>query len=594
MKVRLQHCVLGLLLLGSGRAHAQKLNVSQKLNGFDKTVEQMLKEWNVPGCGIAIVVKDKVVFAKGYGLRDVEKKLPVTPTTLFPIASNTKLFTATAVGLLVEDGKLDWDKPVKQYVPQIQFYNDDLTANITMRDMLSHRTGMSRHDNIWYNSDFSRQQLFDRLKYLEPSLPLRQGYLYNNMMYAAAGHIVEQLSGQRWEDYIRTRFFVPLGMSRTIFSTEDMQKQPDFLTAYYEKRDTTTLAPYPFYTRQQGIGPAGAIVSDLNDMSHWLIMQMHGGKYNGKVVVPNSVMRATMQPAALAATVPDKYFEEINVMYGMARYTSSYKGHYRTQHGGSIGGIYSQVSFMPTDSVGVIVFMNGVHARPMLEVLVNTVYDRVLSLSATPWNERNLKNYRLNKATARAARRKPGSDRVLGTKPSHALADYVGQYEDPAYGVLQISQDGDKLRFTFNHMSLPLEHYHYDRFTSADDEVFGQSSFSFSSDAQGNIQQAKISMDEKEVVFTKKGDARLLDPVFLKTLAGQYELNGSTMNVVFGNQELTLSTSPITHLEAYKNNTFRMREFSDQTVQFALDERGNPTGFNVTQDGKTIRFSRKK
>ena len=594
MKVTLQHCLLGLLLLGSGRVHAQKLDVKQKLSGFDKTVEQMLKQWNVPGCGVAIVVKNKVVFAKGYGLRDVEKKLPVTPTTLFPIASNTKLFTATAVGLLVEEGKLEWDKPVKQYVPQIQFYNDDLTANITMRDMLSHRTGMSRHDNIWYNSDFSRQQLFDRLKYLEPSLPLRQGYLYNNMMYAAAGHIVEQLSGQSWEEYVRTKFFVPLGMSRSIFSAEDMQKQPDFLTAYYEKRDTSTLAPFPFYTRQQGIGPAGAIISDLNDMSHWLIMQMHGGKYNNKVVVPSSVIRATMQPAALAATVPDKYFEEINAMYGMARYTSSYKGHYRTQHGGSLGGIYSQVSFMPNDSVGVIVFMNGVHARPMLEVLVNTVYDRVLSLSATPWNERNLKNYRLNKATARAARRKPATDQVLGTQPSHPLADYVGQYEDPAYGVLQISQDGDKLRFAFNHMSLPLEHYHYDRFTSADDEIFGQSSFSFGSDAQGNIQQAKISMDEKEVVFTKKGDAHLLDPAFLKTLAGQYELNGSTMNVVFGSKELTLSTSPLTHLEAYKNNTFRMREFSDQTVQFALDASGNPTAFNVTQDGKTVRFNRKK
>ena len=594
MKLLLHYCFLGLLLLGTSRAHAQKLDVTKKLNGFDKNVEQMLKEWNVPGCGIAVVVKDKLVFAKGYGLRDVEKKLPITPNTLFPIASNTKLFTATAVGLLVEDGKLDWDKPVKAYVPQIQFYNDDLTANITIRDMLSHRTGMSRHDNIWFNSDFSRQQLFDRLKYLEPSLPLRQGYLYNNMMYAAAGHIVEQLSGQSWEEYIRTKFFVPLGMSRTIFSAEDMQKQPDFLTAYYEKRDTTTLAPFPFYTRQQGVGPAGSIISNLNDLSHWLIMQMHGGKYNNKVVVPNAVIRATMQPAALAATVPDKYFEEINAMYGMARYTSSYKGHYRTQHGGSIGGIYSQVSFMPNDSVGVIVFMNGVHARPMLEVLVNTVYDRVLSLNATPWNERNLKNYRLNKATARAARRKPATDRVLGTQPSHPLADYVGQYEDPAYGVLQISQDGDKLRFAFNHMSLPLEHYHYDRFTSADDEIFGQSSFTFSSDAQGNIQQAKTSMDEKEVVFTKKGDAHLMDPTFLKTLVGQYELNGSTMNVVFGNKELTLSTSPLTHLEAYKNNTFRMREFSDQTVQFALDASGNPTGFNVTQDGKTIRFNRKK
>ena len=594
MKSILHYCFLGLLLLGTNWAHAQKLDVKKKLSGFDKNVEQMLKEWNVPGCGIAVVVKNKLVFAQGYGYRDLEKKLPVTASTLFPIASNTKLFTATALGLLVEEGKLDWDQPVKKYVPQIQFYNDDLTANITMRDMLSHRTGMSRHDRIWSGSNFNRQELFDRIKYLEPSLPLRQGYLYNNMMYAASGRIIELLSGQTWEEYVRTKFFVPLGMSRTGFSAEDMQKQPDFLTAYYEKRDTTTLAPYPFYTRQQGVGPAGSIISDLNDMSHWLIMQMHGGKYNNKVVVPSSIIRATMQPAALAATVPDKYFEEINSMYGMARFTSSYKGHYRTQHGGSIGGIYSQVSFMPYDSVGVIVFMNGVHARGMLDGLVNTVYDRVMGLEATPCNERNLKNYRLGKATARAARKKPGTDRVPNTQPSHALANYVGLYEDPAYGVLQISQEDGKLRFTFNDKSLPLEHYHYDRFNSANDEVFGLWSFTFGSDAQGNIQQARISMDEKEVVFTKKADARLQDPGFLKALAGQYELNGSTMSVIYGNKELTMSTSPLTHLDAYKNNTFRMREFSDRTVQFALDASGNPTGLSVTVNGITTQFSRKK
>jgi hypothetical protein len=222
------------------------------------------------------------------------------------------------------------------------------------------------------------------------------------------------------------------------------------------------------------------------------------------------------------------------------------------------------------------------------------VYDRVMGLEATAWNERNLKNYRLSKATARAARKKPGTDRVLNTQPSHALADYVGVYEDAAYGELKISQEAGKLRFAFNDKNLPLEHYHYDRFNSPNDEVFGLWSFTFNADAQGSIQQARISMDEKEVVFIKKAEARLQDPVFLKTLAGQYELNGSTMNVVFGNKELTLSTSPLTHLDAYKNNTFRMREFSDRTVQFAVDASGNPTGFSVTSNGITTQFSRKK
>jgi CubicO group peptidase (beta-lactamase class C family) len=163
--------------------------------------KETLKDWNTPGACVGVVVKDKLVFAKGYGYRDYEQKLPVTPNTLYQIASNTKLFTTIAIGMLVQEGKLDWDKPIKQYVPTIQFYNDELNNTITIRDMLSHRTGISRHDLIWYKSDFSRKELFEHVKYLEPSQPLRQGFLYNNMMYAASGHIIQLLTQKRWEDF---------------------------------------------------------------------------------------------------------------------------------------------------------------------------------------------------------------------------------------------------------------------------------------------------------------------------------------------------------------------------------------------------------
>src|ERR1022692_872999 len=216
-----------ILCLSFASIHAQNLNVDQKLNGFEKTVDKILKDWNVPGCGIGIVYKGKLVFAKGYGYRDLDKKLPVTPNTLFQIAANTKLFTATAIGFLVDDGKLEWDKPIKNYVPQIQFYNDQLNNNVTIRDMLSHRTGISRHDGIWYKSDFTRQQLFERLKYLEPSIPLRQGFLYNNLMYSAAGQILEHISGQSWEVFVKSKIFDPLNMSHSMFVVEDMEKQPD-------------------------------------------------------------------------------------------------------------------------------------------------------------------------------------------------------------------------------------------------------------------------------------------------------------------------------------------------------------------------------
>lgn len=580
------------ILIISNNSTAQTVDITKKLKGIDQTIEKILKDWNVPGCGIGIVVKDKLVFVKGYGYRDLEKKLPVTSSTLFQIASNTKLFTATTVGFLVEEGKLDWDKPIKNYVQQIEFYNSDLNANVTIRDMLSHRTGISRHDLMWYNSDFTRQELFNRIKYLEPSIPLRQGFLYNNLMYAASGQIVEYISGQKWEEFVKIKIFTPLNMSSSIFDVNEMQKQPDFMTPYYEKRDTSLLLQYPFYTRQEGLGPAGSIISNINDLSNWIICQMHGGEFNNIQVIPANIIRETLQPAIPTSSVPDKYFENLNSMYGMGRSTSSYKGHYLTQHGGAIGGIYSNISFMPADSIGIIVFTNRLSQLP--GIITYTLYDRILGLSETSWSDRGLKNYIKGKETDKESRKKPDTDRVPGTNPSHKLADYAGTYEDPGYGKIEVTLKNESLGFSFNSIVSPLYHYHYDRFITTDDEINGKWSILFLTDAQGNISQLKMSLDEKEAVFTKQADSRLSDPIFLRKLEGQYEINGGTTRIVLSNNELVVMTAPPQHLVPYKDNMFRIKEFSDQIVEFLFDEKGETTGAKITAEGMTFLLTKKK
>jgi len=196
--------LLALALCASINAQpAPTIDVNQKLAGFDEFMEKTLKDWNAPGIGVGIVVGDKLVFAKGYGYRDYEKKLPLTPQTMFTIASNTKLFTAVAAGMLVEEGKLTWDRPIKESVPTIEFYDSYLNNTITLRDMLSHRTGITRHDSIWYKSDYSTKELFERLKYLEPKESPRQIFLYNNMMYAGAGYAIELQSGKPWAQFVR-------------------------------------------------------------------------------------------------------------------------------------------------------------------------------------------------------------------------------------------------------------------------------------------------------------------------------------------------------------------------------------------------------
>lgn len=588
LKLRLIIPALFLILtLGSS---AQSIDVQKKMKGFDQTVEKILKDWNVPGCGIGIVVKDKLVYARGYGYRDLENKLPVTPNTLFQIASNTKLFTATAMGLLVQEGKIDWDKPVRNYVPQLRFFNDELNASVTMRDMLSHRTGISRHDAIWIRSDFTRNELFERIKYLEPSIPFRTGALYNNLMYVAAGQAVEYLSGQTWEEYVTEKIFEPLEMHHSMFITEEMMKQPDFMTPYYEQQDTTILLKSLFYTQNEGLGPAGSIISSINDLSNWVIAQINGGRFKGNQIIPAGIIKETMKPAIPYSPVPDRYFENLNSMYGMGRATSSYKGHYLAQHGGSIGGIYSNISIMPADSIGVIVFTNRISQLP--GIIAFTIYDRLLGLPETPWSDRALKDYLKNRETARESRKKPDTDRVMGTSPSHNLADYAGIFEDPAYGKVYITHRNDSLTFRFNQYELPLYHYHYDRFMTSDDPLYGKWSIIFSTDAQGDISQLKISLDEKEVHFNRVAEPKLRDPDFLGKLAGQYENGANRIAVEFRNGELVIMSAPPQHLLPYKENMFRLREFSDQIIEFILDENGKPTGLKHTADGTSLAYNK--
>lgn len=580
-------------------AYGQEYNLKKSLKGFDDYIDQVMIDWNSPGIAVGIIIKDKLVYAEGFGYRDLEKKLPVTSKTLFPIASNTKLFTSVAMGMLVENGEMTWDNPISNYVPQIKFYNQDLYNNVTLRDMLSHRTGISRHDFIWYKSDFTRKELFDRLIYLEPAQPMRQSSLYNNLMYAAAGYCLELKTGKTWEDFVKTNIFNPLAMNSSIFTIEEMEKSQDFAYPYYEDRDTDQLVKRPFYREQRGIGPAGAIISNLEDMSHWVSTLIHNGEYNGKEVIPASIIKETIQPSIAnpnTALETKGYDEILNTVYGMGRSFSVYKGHLFARHGGAIGGFYSQVSMMPTDSIGVVVFVNGAHNYPLVDFISFNIYDRLLGLGQTDFNGRNLKERIDGKKAYKEAIAKVGSDKIPNTQSSHPMADYVGLYEDPAYGKLNITMEGDNLQFDFHNIVLPLGHYHYDRFDTPDDQVYGKYSVNFSTNPQGDIHTAVISLDEGEVNFVRKPDASLSDPATLARYVGQYELAGDILEIVMKNENTLVTKipgSPEFTLEPYKPDSFTMKEFSDITMDFSSDGTEIKTLKLVVPNG-VYEYTRKK
>ena len=573
------------------------VDMTQKLAGFDAFMEKTLKDWNAPGIGVGVVVGDKLVFAKGYGYRDYEKKLPLTAQTMFTIASNTKLFTAVAAGMLVEEGKLTWDRPIKESVPTIEFYDSYLNNTVTLRDMLAHRTGITRHDSIWYKSDYSTKELFERLKYLEPKESPRQIFLYNNMMYAGAGHAIELQSGKSWAEFVRERILQPLGMNSTVFSIADMLKQPDVGVPFTERRDSFELYKIPYYEEQQGVAPAGAIISNIEDMSHWLIALMNSGQYNGKQVLPAKVLAATLEPAIAlpnAAGQTRGWWEVLNQAYGMGRWTASYRGHLIAFHGGDLPGFHSQISFMPNEHIGVIVFVIGNHTAPLYNPISYAVYERLLGMELTPWTDRLLDIRLKNKKAGMEARGKAGFGRVPDTKPSHALTDYVGEYDHPAYGTLKIGMKDNQLQFDFHKIKLPLTNFHYDRFDTADDEQDGKWSVNFSINPQGDIDKATMSLDEGEVTFVRR--PAKLDEATAQRIAGTYlTASGATFQVIArpgsGLYVVRLG-APEQKLIPYKGLKFRIPEFADVIVEF-VEENGQITAMKqIDPSGEYI--SKKK
>ncbi|MGH9874981.1 MAG: serine hydrolase [Pyrinomonadaceae bacterium] len=592
--------LLALTLLASFSAPTfaqdDSAKLAQKLQGFDAYMEKVLKDWNAPGIGVGIVVNDKLVFARGYGYRDYEKKLPITPATLFPIASNTKLFTAVAAGFLVEDGKLTWNQPIRQSVPSIEFYNSELNNTVTLRDMLSHRTGITRHDTIWYKSDYNEKELFERLKYLEPKEPLRQMFLYNNMMYAGVGESIYLQSGKPWTDYVRENILKPLDMNSTVYSIADMLKQPDHGVPFTERRDSTEIYKIPYYEETNGLAAAGAIISNIDDMSHWLIALMNNGTYAGKNVLPAKVLQATLEPSIAQPNTAGEtrgWWEVLNRTYGMGRQTAVYRGRPITFHGGDLPGFHSQISFMPNERIGVIVFVIGDHIAPLYNPISYNIYERLLGMEQTPWTDRLLEIRIKNKAADKEARSKAGAGRVMNAQPSHPLADYVGEFEHPSYGILKIGLKDDQLQFDFHKIHFAMTHFHYDRFDTPDDEQDGKWSVNFATNPQGDIDKATMSLDENEAVFTRRAAA--LDAALANRLAGTYVTpNGGKFQVVAkpgGGLYIVFPGAPEQKLIFYKGLKFRVQEFSDVVVEF-VEENGQITLLKQTDPSGEYTFKR--
>ncbi|UCC31456.1 MAG: serine hydrolase [Phycisphaerales bacterium] len=563
------------------RAERRAAAATEALEGFDEFLDQALKDWNTPGLAIGIVVDDEVVYAKGFGHRDLENKLPVTPKTLFAIGSSTKAFTTFLLGVLVDEGLLEWDKPVTEYLPGFRLYDEHATNHMTPRDLVTHRSGLPRHDLAWYNNPIPRAELVKRLPFYQPNKDLRQTYQYNNMMFLTAGYLAGQLTGGTWEEGVRERIFAPLGMTHSNFSVTDSQKAPDFALPYEEKDDEIRKMAF---RNIDNVGPAGSINSNIEDMTRWLIVHVNKGKLQGRQIINETTLMEMHTPQMAIAAIPEEP-EFSPTSYGMGWMIDTYRGCYRVRHGGNIDGFSALVTLFPRDGLGIVGLVNkNASALPGLATL--HAADRILGLEFKDWNGEALEKWKVAKAARKQAEEKKDTLRKTGTQPAHVLGEYAGQYEHPGYGVLKIELKDDRLVMTFNNIVTPLEHWHYDVFNgleNPDDHTFEDMRIRFLTNMKGDVDAvaAPFEMMVDEIIFKRRPDDKMSDPKYLAQFLGKYEIASQTITIGLKGSVLTVSVpgQPQLELVPDRDDEFNLKEFSGISMRFVVNDDGSVTAF---------------
>jgi CubicO group peptidase (beta-lactamase class C family) len=472
--------------------------ILEKLNGFDELVVSAMKEWKVPGLALSIVKDGEMVYSNGYGYRDPDKGLKMDADTLYRIASNSKAFAAMSLAMLVDEGKLEWDKPVKDYIPYFKLQDSYATEKVTPRDLLCHRTGLPAHDGALQHFK-TRKEMVENLRYLEPSYPIRTKHQYNNKMYMVAGHLVDCIAGQSWESFIKEKIFNVIGMEKSNFSFFKSRLSENFAECFYLRNDE--LKQYKMHKQSDPEfiypgAPAGGINSTANEMAKWMILQLNKGEYDGKRIVSEKAF-AEMHSPQMIDNWNSPYEEHGESSCGLGWFIWNYRGHKVVLHGGFFG---SQVFLIPQKKLG-IAFMPTL-GSPLSDVVIFNILDRMLGLDQVNWSERKIKE----RDEALKNQAKPVSDRKPDTKPSHSLSEYCAKYEHPAYGKFPIKIDGTKLVLeTEEGMKHELRHYHYDTFELLEEDGEVAFKMTFHTDAKGDITSVSAPLEGavKDIVFKR-------------------------------------------------------------------------------------------
>ena len=560
---------------GESEVSQKHLSIEEKVSEIEGMLSKAQQDWDIPGIAVAIVKDDSILFAEGFGQRDIEGDRPVTTSTLFAIGSTTKAFTSVIIGTLVDEGKLDWNTPVLEYIPDFRLYDDYATTHLTVRDLLTHVSGLPRHDLMWYGADFSREELFNRLRYLEPTAELRQKWQYQNLMYMVAGLLAEHVSGMTWEELVEERIFKALGMHNATLSVGRMERSADFSWPYNQSEDKIERIDF---RNIDAVGPAGSINAGVDEMAQWLRLNLNGGEIDGKEVVSKETLSKIHAPQAIVSNSPGVKGMMFD-LYGMGWMIHSYRGHRLLHHGGGIDGFVSHVGFLPDDGIGIVVLTNRPTGLPQSAML--DIIDRMLDLQ--PYNHlaSGLERQEMIRAKSKEIESDEDAAKVTGTSPTFPIGEYSGMYEHPGYGIIKIDDVSKTLKATFNGDSTTMHHFHYDVFYAREEgESTGGIAVSFEHDVGGGISALRVALESSldPIRFVKLPSARLNDAHYLRRFCGDYGLSDRTANVSLQGATLILKVGSQPPFELLPRKEvvglfaeFGLEELSGYRVRFQFD-----------------------
>lgn len=454
-------------ITGAGTSQKQAIQTGNiEIESLREFILNGMGEWGIPGLAIAVVQHDNVIFAEGFGFLKTGEDTKVDEHTLFGIASTTKAMTATVLGILVDEGLVDWDDPVIKHLPGFQLHDPWVTRNATIRDLLTHQVGIGRvtGNRIEFMPNHTRAEVMYQMRYLENEAPFRSRYVYSNVMYMVAGEIVEAVTGTTWDDFITDRLFRTLGMNRSNTSITQFNQNDSNIAWPHQEINGEVV---PIMRRNfDNVGPSASVNSSALELTRWMRLNLgEPGVLDGVRYISEQTMHEIHRPQ-VATRISDPYGPQ--AAYALGWSVSDYRGHRQLQHGGATDGMNTSLLLLPNEEVGIVILTNTFNQ--FTAVLGNHVKDILLGLEPRNWADEIRQSYLRSYERALQLKTHVDDNRIADTSPSLPLKSYTGIYIDEFYGKAEVFSQNGSLRIRFwddPTQELVLEHWHFDTFKAS-------------------------------------------------------------------------------------------------------------------------------